>query len=118
MNNTNKITLYVDLMSQPSRSVYWFILLNDIPHTLELIQLMKGEHRSRAYLQKYDFPTLCNSRNPLGTVPLIQDGDFYLGESATIVRYLSNTRRVEDQWYPSLPRDRAKVDFYLDWCVC
>ena len=35
-----------------------------------------------------------------GAVPCIKDGDFILGESNTIVRYLANSRNIENNFYP------------------
>ena len=34
----------------------------------------------------------------------LQEDDFVLSESATIMRYLAKTRRVSDHWYPSKPK--------------
>lgn len=52
--------------------------------------------------------------NPNAMVPVIQDGDFVLWESNSIIRYLASSRAAE--WlYPSAPRDRARVDQWIDW---
>jgi len=53
--------------------------------------------------------------NPLGQVPSIRDGEFTLGESHSILRYLCDTREVADNWYPNDPRKRATINQYLDW---
>jgi glutathione S-transferase len=52
--------------------------------------------------------------------PLLQEPDGYtVCESATIFRYLCNTRStsVPDHWYPAAPRARAPVDAALDWSL-
>ncbi|MEM6162457.1 glutathione S-transferase [Erwinia sp. P6884] len=52
--------------------------------------------------------------NPNATIPVIQDQDFVLWESNTIIRYLANAR--EGSWlYPLNPRERARVDQWIDW---
>jgi glutathione S-transferase len=52
--------------------------------------------------------------NPNGLVPVIRDGDFVLWESNTIIRYLAS--QYGGAWlYPADPRDRARVDQWIDW---
>ena len=52
--------------------------------------------------------------NPNGMIPVIQDGDFVLWESNTIIRYLAGSRGAE--WlYPTAPRERARIDQWIDW---
>jgi len=100
-----EIDFYCDMISQPSRAVYWFLLLNKIPHKIKIVKLMEMEHKKESFLKI----------NPLGTVPAISDNGFSFNESATIIRYLSATRDIEDHWYPENLRQRVTVDRYLDW---
>ena len=52
--------------------------------------------------------------NPNAMIPVIQDDDFILWESNTIIRYLAN--RYSGEWlYPTPPRERARVDQWIDW---
>ncbi len=52
--------------------------------------------------------------NPNALIPVIQDDDFILWESNTIIRYLANAYGGE--WlYPQDPRSRARVDQWIDW---
>lgn len=52
--------------------------------------------------------------NPRQKIPLLQDGDFCIGESAAIVAYLSNAYSTpECSLVPENPRDHA---IWLDWC--
>ena len=54
--------------------------------------------------------------NPLGLLPAIKDGDFCLTESAAILRYLCDSREVEDSLYPRKDhRARAKIGSFLDY---
>lgn len=52
--------------------------------------------------------------NPNAMVPVIQDGDFTLWESNTIIRYLV-TRYGEASVYPAEARARARIDQWIDW---
>lgn len=52
--------------------------------------------------------------NPCAMVPVIQDGDFTLWESNTIIRYLA-ARYDGAQLYPVEPMARARVDQWIDW---
>jgi len=52
--------------------------------------------------------------NPNGLVPTIEDGDFVLWKSNTILRYLANRHAAHD-WYPADARARAQVEQWMDW---
>ncbi|MGG2020220.1 glutathione S-transferase [Pseudomonas sp. S8] len=52
--------------------------------------------------------------NPCAMVPVIQDGDFTLWESNTIIRYLAGDHGGADL-YPTEPRTRVRVDQWIDW---
>ncbi|MCY0386548.1 glutathione S-transferase [Robbsia sp. Bb-Pol-6] len=60
-----------------------------------------------------DSPTFL-ALNPNGLVPVLQDDDFVLWESNTIIRYLAS-REGAEALYPTPPRERARVDQWLDW---
>ena len=52
--------------------------------------------------------------NPRQKIPLLQDGDFRIGESAAIVAYLSRTYSTPERaLIPETPRDYAA---WLEWC--
>ena len=53
--------------------------------------------------------------NPVKQVPAMKDGDFCLAEGHAIMKYLHETRKCADHWYPSDIKKRSKVDAYLDW---
>ncbi|MBA1205194.1 glutathione S-transferase [Pseudomonas capeferrum] len=55
------------------------------------------------------------ARNPNGLVPLLEDGDFVLWESNTIVRYLCAQYGHEAGWYPDDARQRAQAEKWMDW---
>lgn len=52
--------------------------------------------------------------NPNALVPVLRDGDFVLWESNAICRYLA-TRQGADWLLPASPRDRARVEQWMDW---
>ena len=52
--------------------------------------------------------------NPNAMVPVIQDGDFILWESNSIIRYLA-ARYNASNLYPHEARARARVDQWIDW---
>lgn len=52
--------------------------------------------------------------NQNAMVPVIQDGDFVLWESNSIIRYLAAQYGGLDL-YPAEPRLRARVDQWMDW---
>jgi glutathione S-transferase len=52
--------------------------------------------------------------NPCAMVPVIEDGDFTLWESNSIIRYLVS-RYGGAQLYPSEPMARARADQWIDW---
>ncbi|CAM3742811.1 Glutathione S-transferase GstB [Pseudomonas reidholzensis] len=52
--------------------------------------------------------------NPNAMVPVIQDGDFTLWESNSIIRYLA-TRYGQAALYPTQAHARARVDQWIDW---
>lgn len=63
-----------------------------------------GKNREPAYL----------AMNPNGLVPTLQDGDFILWESNTIVRYLAREYGA-GKLEPSDPQSRARASQWMDW---
>nr|WP_314579210.1 glutathione S-transferase [uncultured Pseudomonas sp.] len=55
------------------------------------------------------------ARNPNGVVPMIEDGDFVLWESNTIVRYLAAQYAPDSVLCPSSAKARAEQDKWMDW---
>jgi glutathione S-transferase len=54
--------------------------------------------------------------NPNGRVPVIEDGDFVLWESNSIMRYLA-MKYGGEAIYPKDPATRASIDRWLDWQI-
>ncbi|XP_049322363.1 glutathione S-transferase theta-1 [Astyanax mexicanus] len=99
------LEIYLDLFSQPCRSVYIFAKKNNIPFEFKKISLMAGEHYNE------DFGKVSAWRK----VPAIKDGDFCLCESVAIMMYLVEKYNTPDNWYPADLQKRARVNEYLSW---
>nr|XP_054773276.1 glutathione S-transferase theta-1-like [Lytechinus pictus] len=99
------VKVYVDYSSQPSRALVIFLRNTKIPFEIEEVNLMGEDH------QKPEFVKI----TPLCTVPAIQDGDFSMGETVAIIRYLATKYAdlVPDHWYPKDLEKRARVDEYM-----
>src|SRR5262249_35807129 len=54
--------------------------------------------------------------NPVGVVPVIDDGDFRLRESHTIVRYLASKHKRTDLYSEDL-KVRATTESWMDWAA-
>ena len=74
------IKLYIDYVSQPSRSVYALCLANNIPHEVVEVSMMSGDVKSEKFAKI----------NPMRKVPAIHDTEngLTLAESHSILRYL------------------------------
>lgn len=103
------ITLYYNVLSQPSRSVKTIMNMGNINHSTVNIDIMKGEQRGEAFLKI----------NPRGTIPYMVEGDWRLGESTAILKYLCETRSsIPSTLWPADLKERAYVDQLLEWCQC
>jgi glutathione S-transferase len=61
----------------------------------------------------YPRPAEYLALNPVGGIPALVDDGFVLAESQAILRYLAD-REGRADLYPTAPRDRARVDEFLD----
>ncbi|XP_076159168.1 glutathione S-transferase theta-1b [Alosa pseudoharengus] len=99
------LELYLDLFSQPARSVYIFAKINNIKFDFKKITLFAGEQYGDEY----------GKINMMRKVPAMRDGEFYLAESIAIMMYLSEKFQTPDHWYPTDIQKRARVNEYLSW---
>lgn len=95
--------LYMHPASTTSRPVMQFIADANLDVEQQTVDIFKGEHHGDDYAK----------RNPNRLIPLLEDGDLRLSESATILRYLAE--KAGSSAYPKDLRRRAKVDELLDW---
>jgi glutathione S-transferase len=83
---------------------HWALHELDLTYTTRPIGPRTGETKTAEYTKL----------NPRQKVPLLQDGDFCIGESAAIVAYLSQTYSSPDRvLIPETQRDYAA---WLEWC--
>ncbi|KAK7929803.1 hypothetical protein WMY93_006198 [Mugilogobius chulae] len=99
------LELFLDMMSQPCRSVYMFAKKNNIPVEVKTVSLMNGEH----YTEEF------GKINPIRKVPALKDGDFCMGESVAMLQYMAERFKTPDHWFPADLQKRARVNEYLCW---
>lgn len=101
------LELYLDLHSQPCRSVFLFAKKIDIPFEFKFVDLASGQHFGE------DFGKISVIRK----VPVMKDEDFILTESVAILKYMAEkfSTFVSDNWYPADLQKRARVNEYLAW---
>ena len=95
--------LYMHPVSTTSRPVLLLIAENNLDVETQLIDLLSGEQAQDEYA----------AINPNRLVPVLEDGDFRLTESATILRYLA--AKYELASYPDELQQRARIDERIDW---
>lgn len=95
--------LHMHPVSTTSRPVMLFVAENDIDVELVVVDLMAGEHYQEPFTKL----------NPSRQVPVLEDGDFVLTESAAILRYLAE--KIGSPAYPSDLRQRTRVNEAMDW---
>ena len=95
--------LYCDPISTTSRPVMHYIADAGLPVELAHVDLMNGGNLAPEYL----------AINPNGCVPYLVDGDFRLGESSAILKYLADLSGGFA--YPSDLKARAQVNAAMDW---
>jgi glutathione S-transferase len=95
--------LFCDPISTTSRPVLMFIADHALDVEIVHVDLMSGGHKDPAYL----------ALNPNGIVPFLTDGEFGLGESAAILKYLAVMADCDA--YPQDIYGQARVDEALSW---
>lgn len=89
--------------SPTSRMVLLFCAEERIEFEKVDVDLLAGAHISESY----------RSINPCSLVPVLEDGDFRLTESSSILKYLAD--KFESKAYPRELKRRAKVNEVMDW---
>jgi glutathione S-transferase len=97
------IRLYRHALSGHSHRVELFLSLLRLPFELVDVDLAKGAHKAPELLAK----------NPLGQVPVIEDGDLTLPDSNAILVYLAARYDASGRWYPREPVAAARVQQWL-----
>ncbi|KAK1892070.1 Glutathione S-transferase theta-3 [Dissostichus eleginoides] len=99
--------LYLDLHSQPCRSVFLLAKVIGIPFEFKLVELSAGQQYSEEF----------GKINVMRKVPVMKDGSFVLTESVAILKYMlqKHSSSLADHWYPADLQQRARVNEYLSW---
>src|SRR3984893_7784078 len=98
--------LYMHPASTTSRPVVLFIADNNIPCELQVVDLLTGAQLKEPYTKI----------NPTKMIPLLEDGDFRLTESSSILKYLSE--KNNSPAYPKHLKQRARVNEVMDGVNC
>ncbi|TRZ02203.1 hypothetical protein DNTS_030433 [Danionella cerebrum] len=100
------VELYLDLHSQPCRSVFIFAKINQIPFQYKAVDLAAGENHAEEF----------GKVSQIRKVPVLKDGDFILTESVAILQYLARKHGTPHHWYPADNLEKcARVDEFLSW---
>ncbi|XP_076759225.1 glutathione S-transferase theta-1 [Xylocopa sonorina] len=99
------LKLYYDLISQPSRALYIFLKVCNIPFEGKIINIARSEQLTPEY----------EKIHPFKQVPAIEHNGFNMIESVAILRYLCREFNVADHWYPKESKSQLRVDEYLEW---
>jgi glutathione S-transferase len=98
------LTIYGRTNSVNVQKVLWCLAELAVPYTRVDAGLTHGKNTEPWYL----------ALNPNGKVPLLQDGEFTLWESNTIVRYLAG-KHGAGSLCPTSLQARALAEQWMDW---
>jgi len=101
------VRLYTFTITPNNRKVEAFVRHFDLDVEIHHVSFKDKETQSPAY----------RAINPMGKVPALVDGDFYLWESNAILTYLAR-KFPETRALPTDARGRADVDRWLHWQSC
>ncbi|XP_022816224.1 uncharacterized protein LOC111349356 [Spodoptera litura] len=94
------VKLYAADFSPPVRSSMMALDIFNVPFEKITLDLLKLEHHDPKYVEK----------NPIHTIPVLEDGDLTLHDSHAIMAYLADTYGKDDSWYPKDIKKRALVN--------
>lgn len=96
------IMVFSHPLSGHAHRVRLLLSILGLPHLVTHVDMDKREHKSPEYL----------ARNPLGQVPVIEDGDVTVFDSNAILVYLA-TKYDDGTWLPRDPLLAAQVQRWL-----
>lgn len=97
------LTLYKKAPSPPSRAAHMVAEILGLDIDYVDVDLAAGEHKTPEYLKK----------NPLHTIPVLEDGGFALSDSNAIAAYLVDKYGKNDSLYPKDLQKRATINQML-----
>lgn len=87
---------------------------NVIPPVLIALDTGCGKEDTCDIMQGQQMTPEFLAMNPFHQIPMMKDGDFCLGESNAISRYLAN--KYAPELYGTTPEEKGTCDWALDWC--
>ncbi|WP_295994025.1 glutathione S-transferase family protein [Rugamonas sp.] len=96
------IRLHRHYMSGHCHRVELLLSMLDLPYETVDVDIPAGQHKGAAFLEL----------NPLGQVPVLEDGDLVLYDSNAILVYLAS-RYDDGRWLPRDPVAAARVQQWL-----
>lgn len=96
------IKVYSSPLSGHAHRVRLLLSFLNLPH--EVVNMSMAELKTPAFLAK----------NPLGQIPVVEDGDFVLADSVAILVYLA-TQYDDGTWLPRGARQAAAVQRWLSF---
>lgn len=100
------LEVYVFPPSPFSRALLFFLEDVQIRYKQKTINLRRGENKSAEFA----------AINPTLKTPAIREGEFCLGETTAILRYLA-IKEEKYSYYPEDLEQRAQYDFWLEFVV-
>lgn len=100
---TKPLRLYAFKLSGHAHRVELFLSLLGVPHEKLDVDITKGAHKRPEFL----------ALNPLGQVPVLEDGDVVLSDSNAILVYLALRYDPAGAWYPRDPVVAARIQRWL-----
>lgn len=100
------LTLFIDPLSQPARSVLCLCKLAKIPFNTKIITITKMQQRSK------EFARINPNRKIPAMIDIVNGEEFFLFESGAMMRYICNRYLPPDnEFYPrNDPIKRAKIE--------
>jgi glutathione S-transferase len=106
-SNQGQLRIWGRANSVNVQKVLWCLRELDLAYERIDAGMAFGRNRESDYLAK----------NPNGRIPTLEDGDFVLWESNSIMRYLVLAYAPNSSLYPQAAKQRASVDRWLDWTL-
>ena len=104
-NVPNKLNVYGNIRSQPTRSVIFLLQEAKVDHVFHQLNNREGEHKKPEYKKFIK----------AGLLPSIYTEDgMALGEGAAILQYLVDRYDLKD-WKASSLNESAQINFWLHW---
>lgn len=97
------ITLYDFELSGSCYKIRLLLNILDVPYKAVTVDFVNKEHKTDKYLQL----------NAFGSIPIFEDGDLRLRDSAAMLVYLARKFDSTNYWYPDDPASMALVQQWL-----